>query len=472
MELKTTKPAKLFKRAKAKAKKQLNKSLDRHIKLAVTGVSGSGKTAFITSLVNLLLNGTERDLPFFDVVGSERILGAKIVSQQHLHVPSFPFRKSMQALEGEPTSWPKPTDGISEINLEIRYKTEHPLKKHISEISKLHVQIVDYPGEWLIDLPMLEMDYFQWSKAMQNVFNSEPRKSLIKPFKQKLAALDLTQFTESDELHNEIEQLSKEYTSILLACKYEHGLHLIQPGRFVQPGDLKNAPLLNFFPWLGEEVNASTSPFITTLVKHFNAYKEQVIKPFYHNYFKHFNRQVVLVDCLSALAKGQSNYYDLQHALEEVLKNFNYGSNSVLRRLFSPSIDKILFAASKSDHITPEQHDNLILLLNDLLLESQRAIKFEGIETELISVAAIKATRYGTYRQNDQALPCLTGRKKEESNAITLYPGEIPPKRPSISQWKTGFKFEQFEPLSLDGSSVEHIRMDHALEYLLGDKLI
>ncbi len=34
----------------------MNRSVDRHVRLAVTGLSRSGKTAFITSLVNQLLN--------------------------------------------------------------------------------------------------------------------------------------------------------------------------------------------------------------------------------------------------------------------------------------------------------------------------------------------------------------------------------------------------------------------------------
>ncbi|SUC40536.1 ATP-binding protein [Proteus mirabilis] len=34
----------------------INRGVDRHLRLAVTGLSRSGKTAFITSLVNQLTN--------------------------------------------------------------------------------------------------------------------------------------------------------------------------------------------------------------------------------------------------------------------------------------------------------------------------------------------------------------------------------------------------------------------------------
>jgi len=41
---------------KQKANELLNRTIDQHITLAVTGLSRSGKTAFITSLVNQLIN--------------------------------------------------------------------------------------------------------------------------------------------------------------------------------------------------------------------------------------------------------------------------------------------------------------------------------------------------------------------------------------------------------------------------------
>ncbi|XPE25465.1 YcjX family protein [Shigella sonnei] len=40
-------------------------------------------------------------------------------------------------------------------------------------------------------------------------------------------------------------------------CK-QQGLHFIQPGRFVLPGDMAGAPALQFFPW--PDVDAWASP--------------------------------------------------------------------------------------------------------------------------------------------------------------------------------------------------------------------
>lgn len=466
---------------KSNAQTQLYKSIDRHIKLAVTGVSGSGKTAFITSLVNNLLNADSKQLPFFDVASEGRFLGAKIIRQEKLDVPSFPYDDAMASLSRVPPKWPSPTKGLSEVNLELRFQTEHPIYKRISSKNSLHLQIVDYPGEWLIDLPMLELDYFQWSKAMAQLFNSEPRKTVSDDFRHKLTSANFHERYEEGLLT----LLSEEYTEILNRCKNERGLHLIQPGRFIQPGELENAPVLRFFPILDETTlhnvkkayddgtNASDeASLVQELNRRYEAYKEKVVKRFYKEEFKHFNRQVVLVDGLGALEKGQENFLDLNNALEEVLKNFQYGSNNIFKRILSPDIDKVLFAATKADHVTPEQHHNLLNLLESMTDSSKKQVKFEGVENKAMVLSAISATQYATAKHNGDVIPCVKGKHKHTQNDVTLFPGEVPTNTPHESQWQAGFHFYQFEPVRHDKASLPHIRLDHAIQYLLGDKMI
>ena len=45
-----------MKRLKNELNSLVNRGVDRHLRLAVTGLSRSGKTAFITAMVNQLLN--------------------------------------------------------------------------------------------------------------------------------------------------------------------------------------------------------------------------------------------------------------------------------------------------------------------------------------------------------------------------------------------------------------------------------
>ena len=75
-----------------------NRAIDQHVNLAVTGLSRSGKTAFITSLVNQLLNeGTSSQLSFFEPVYQGRFIAAKRVKQKHIHIPRFDYEDALQS---------------------------------------------------------------------------------------------------------------------------------------------------------------------------------------------------------------------------------------------------------------------------------------------------------------------------------------------------------------------------------------
>ena len=87
----------------------MNRGVDRHLRLAVTGLSRSGKTAFITSLVNQLLNvHSGARLPLFSVVREERLLGVKRVPQRELGTPRFTYDEGLAQLYGTPPVWPTP----------------------------------------------------------------------------------------------------------------------------------------------------------------------------------------------------------------------------------------------------------------------------------------------------------------------------------------------------------------------------
>lgn len=87
----------------------VNRGMDRHLRLAVTGLSRSGKTAFITSLVNQLLHvHSGARLPLFSAVREERLLGVKRVPQRDLGIQRFTYDEGLASLYGTPPNWPTP----------------------------------------------------------------------------------------------------------------------------------------------------------------------------------------------------------------------------------------------------------------------------------------------------------------------------------------------------------------------------
>ncbi|XPE38736.1 YcjX family protein [Shigella flexneri] len=207
------------------------------------------------------------------------------------------------------------------------------------------------------------------------------------------------------------------------------------------------------------------------LRERFNYYCEKVVKGFYKNHFLRFDCQIVLVDCLQPLNSGPQAFNDMRLALTQLMQSFHYGQRTLFRRLFSPVIDKLLFAATKADHVTIDQHANMVSLLQQLIQDAWQNAAFEGISMDCLGLASVQATTSGLLmltvrkfrlrgnRLSDGAAHCLSWRSSS--------------RLPGQAFWdKQGFQFEAFRPQVMDvDKPLPHIRLDAALEFLIGDKL-
>ena len=452
----------------------LNRTFDRQVKLAVTGLSRSGKSVFITSLVHQLIHGlNSAQLPFFRIASHGRLRGAKLMPQPDMHIPAFRYDEAIEQLCGEPPTWPHPTTGISEIRLAIRYHSNRTLVKHISPVNTLYLDIIDYPGEWLLDLPLLEWTYEQWSEHIATLCSKEPRLSLSKVWQEYIRQLDLND-TASDAV---LRQASQLYTDFLLVCKEkQHNLSLLQPGRFTMAGDLKGAPILEFCPLpnVMANIQKKEDSIYAVMKKRYESYKTLVVKKFYQEHFASFDRQIVLADVLKAFNTGHAAFTDMRDAINLVLKSFRYGKSGFLNRLFGLKIDKLLFAATKADHVPPNQLPNLERFLQQMLTISQNNATFEGVHTETLALASVKCTQAAYTTFQGQRISCIKGVPIDQEQPVALFPGEIPEHIPMPEEWVDGrFNFIEFKPprlANVHGGGLPHIRMDRALEFLLHDK--
>ncbi|WP_280553248.1 YcjX family protein [Halomonas sp. 25-S5] len=451
----------------------LERGRDRQLRLAVTGLSRSGKTAFLTSLVNQLRHaGLEARLDLLPAAREGRLLGARRVPQQDLAVPRFPYDQAMQALDDQPPRWPEPTRGISELRLVIRYR---PARRGLlgSETRQLTLDLFDYPGEWLLDLPLLDHDYLSWSRAQRHDGGSE-RAALFADWHRAVAGLDPAE--EVDEAR--LAEIAELYARGLRAAR-EAGFADLQPGRFLLPGELEGAPVLQFFPLPGiAEADRDAlaalpaESLYATLARRFRHYQQHIVKPFYREHFRRFDRQIVLVDVLGALNAGPERFEDLSRALSNLMQSFDYGRRSLLTRLFAPRIDRLAIAATKADHVTPEQHGRLVALLEALLADPLKELRFADVPVRALSLAAIRATQGREVNQQGRRTPALRGTTLA-GESLLVFPGEVPDRLPAADFWaRQGFDFTAFRPLPRDkGAPLPHIRMDAALDWLIGDKL-
>ena len=69
-----------LKKAQQQTRDLINRGFDRHIRLAITGLSGAGKTALITGMLEQVLNGYDaKQLAFWQVKHSGRLLGSRLI---------------------------------------------------------------------------------------------------------------------------------------------------------------------------------------------------------------------------------------------------------------------------------------------------------------------------------------------------------------------------------------------------------
>lgn len=468
----------LLSKLKRKTSHVINRGIDQHLTIAVTGLSRSGKTAFITSLVNQLLNeGEGSELSFFKPIQEERLIAAKRIPQKHLHIARFDYEKSMSAFNQTIPLWPEPTKGISELRLAIRYIPKNSLLKYATDAATLYVDIADYPGEWLLDLPMLNQTYQQWSEQMEALLRQSPRGKHAEPLLKKLAGID--PFEPADEVI--LAELAREYTLLLHTFRQDLSLSVIQPGRFILPGDLEGAPILQFIPLpniatldADKYRNAPNNSIVGMLKIRFNEYKERVIKPFYKDHFMRFDRQIILADCLTALNHGVRHVDDLKLAISLIMESFSYGKSGVLSRLFSPKIDKLLFAVTKADHVTTDQHAQLVMLLNELVYQARSELSYERVKMQTLALASVQATKAGNSEHQGKVIPVLQGKRLGDNTLITLFPGTVPKTLVHHTEWpECGFNFISFAPFKkvAEHEVLPHLRMDHAIQFLLGDKM-
>ncbi|WP_170475340.1 YcjX family protein [Ruegeria arenilitoris] len=442
------------------------------IRLGVTGLARSGKTVFITSLVaNLLDRGRMTALA---AQQEGRITAAYLQPQPDDTVPRFDYESHLSALTGAKPYWPESTRSVSELRLSLKVRPAG-LLSGLQGPRKIHLDIVDYPGEWLLDLALLEKSYADWSNETWLRIERRPEAS------EYVAAACAS---DSAAVHDEPTalNLARSFTDYLNAAR-DLGFYDCTPGRFLLPGDLAGSPVLTFAPLPISGVLRRGS-LGREMERRYEAYKSQVVKPFFRDHFARIDRQVVLVDALGAIHKGPQAVEDMRRAMVDTLSAFRPGRNAWLSKLLlGKRVERILFAATKADHLHHLQHPRLTAIIEALTRDARDKANFAGAETAALSLAALRATTEEMRSHNGVELPCIRGTLLDSGKQAAFYPGELPLDsshllglaRDGAKNWLGAeYEFMNFAPSCLSlrpGDGPPHIRLDRAMQFLIGDRL-
>lgn len=442
------------------------------IRLGVTGLARSGKTVFISSLVaNLMDRGR---MPGLVAAAEGRLLTAYLQPQPDNTVPRFDYESHLGDLTSRTPSWPDSTRSISELRLSLKVQPGG-LLSGFQGPRVIHLDIVDYPGEWLLDLALLDKSYAEWSEEVTQRIRDRAEAA---EFLAKSDGIDAT----APLQETDAKTLAAAFTTYLNTAR-NNGYYDCTPGRFLLPGDLDGAPVLTFAP-LPKPADPPRRSLWREMERRFDAYKREVVKPFFRDHFARIDRQVVLVDALGAINKGPKAVEDMRHAMADILSAFRPGRNDFLTRLLmGKRVEKILFAATKADHLHHTQHPRLTAIMEALTRDARDRARFAGAETSAMSIASLRATTEQTLTHQGRELDVVRGTLLDTGKQAALYPGELPedpgallgPARDGAESWLDGdYRAMRFAPAPLTlkpGDGPPHIRLDRAAQFLIGDKL-
>ncbi len=445
---------------------------DTTLRLGVTGLSRAGKTVFITALVaNLLQRGRMLQLK---AEAEGRIEAVYLQPQPDLTLPRFDYEAHLAALTGDNPRWPASTRAISELRLSFRVQPGGFFSSWRGPHA-LHLDIVDYPGEWLLDLALLDLTYDQWSEATLVRFEKRPEAAqYLALARAEDGALRL------DE--TKARELAETFTAYLTKAQAA-GRVDVTPGRFLLPGDLAGSPVLTFAP-LPKPALTPRNSLWREMERRYEAYKSRVVRPFFRDHFAKIDRQIVLADVLGAVHQGPPAVEDLRRTLAEILATVRPGRNSWLSSLFGGKrVERILFAATKADHLHHEQHPQLTAITAALLAEAKSRADFSGARTDAISIASLRATVEETVTRDGEAVPAVRGTILSTGKPAVMYPGALPvdparllsSAREGAAAWlDADYHLMTFAPARLilkPGEGPPHIRLDRAVQFLIGDQL-
>src|SRR5258707_4033393 len=151
------------------------------VRFGVVGLARAGKAVFITALIHGLTRGGR--CPIFEPFATGRIAKARLAPQPDDAVPRFDYENHVRTLM-EQRRWPNSTVDISELRLVIDYQRKNGADRTLT------LDIVDYPGEWLLDLPLLNKSYEQWSAESLGLSLVRPRQHHAARWHSQLATLN------------------------------------------------------------------------------------------------------------------------------------------------------------------------------------------------------------------------------------------------------------------------------------------
>lgn len=450
-------------------------------RVGVIGLYNSGKTVFLTSLINHLEHHDPDRFRLKVVPGREPPLVRRFrtlpVDRGWSQFNYAGYRDAL-VYHGR---WPEKTTDRAQFNCRFE-RTDW-------QFSDLLLKLYDLPGERLADAVMLGRSYTQWSDHLLGVMqNDTPYRQLCDSY---LSLLQRPNLEEEELLANYRLALAR----LILAYK-----PLISPSTFLvdlagtvaRPASaevLAQSRLAGLseaqqFAPLPERVCRAHPQIANKFAQSYSAYVRQVANPFMAA-LRQCHALVILVDVPTILSAGVGMYDDNREILADLFRALEPGETLMgtlgrnLAHLLLPRelrpvwTNRVAFVAPKMDLVHPDDRDNALALLKSLT--KRFAAERDGLKADYFNIAAVISTQALTIEKDRRQLVGIPFRGPDGKRVAVSGPQKftvsaVPPTWPT--HWQPGeYSFPEVYPAipSRKDHPPDQLNLDRVLGFILGD---
>lgn len=365
------------------------KLLNHNYKIAITGLSRSGKSMFFTSMIHLLKNRDAQSrkdcLPLLTALPLNLL--EKVDFKMLEGYKFFPYENNLDALRQQ--KWPEPTKDISGFRIDLIMKQTNRLVKKIRPTYTISVDFFDYPGEWLTDLPMLDLTFEQWSNRIRSQEIGDGLFHISEQWREYINNFDF----DRDPNEKSIKELVTRFKLFLTDAKSK-GVTLLQPASILLDEINYDWEQGGFCPLPGDILSDEHHLWTKVFKENYQNYLTAWLEPQRDKYFKDTEAQIIVVDLFEGLNYGKGHLKQLRETITNLSRTFVYGrANWFKKHILRQSIvSKVAFVASKVDLVPFSQKPKLLHLLEDVSRGAVSMLRSSGVEYGHFCLSAIRTT--------------------------------------------------------------------------------
>lgn len=463
---------------------------------AVLGTSMSGKSTFLTSLLDWVMRA--------DGTVESSLAGRSVWHVDRLppfeHDGGFPLQTYREDCLGNQL-WPDKTVAASEIRVRFRRESEGLRGLFDAHRAEEHT-FVDIPGERVADFSMANRGYADWSDALLDEIRSKPQHRAFARDYLDLVDRGTGALTEREVVlayKTVLARFARRLLPLVTPSTFlveEHGRypkaddpapHELSVEEHLRRGVCGLDASRELAP-LPASARAANDALARCFGQRFDEYRRRIVDPLATGFYA-CDRLLILVDVAAILEGGPALYHSTRRALRMAVDYLDPGMpggqrlGSLVRRLLTggraggSKVGEVALIATKADCVHRKDRANLTALLEHLTRDLFADAVYKGwLSPTYLACAAVEATR------SDDEYPYLHGWLAPDPTLpddleYRRFPvSKLPPAWPAEDAWEpSAFRFAQVWPpkLNLLGDRpFPGINMDKVVELVGWGRLV